>query len=59
MELDLPRHLEARPQRLSGLEVWGENLDESAIRKTLQDCYLSDSAIAQYQEQVKQILTDC
>ncbi|MBE9198435.1 MULTISPECIES: GTP-binding protein [unclassified Nodularia (in: cyanobacteria)] len=58
LELDLPRHLEGRPQRFSGIETWGENLDESAIRQTLQDCYLSDSAIAQYQEQVKQILTE-
>ncbi|MEA5512925.1 GTP-binding protein [Nodularia sp. UHCC 0506] len=58
LELDLPRHLEGRPQRFSGLEVWGENLDESAIKQTLQDCYLSDSAIAQYQEQIKQILIE-
>lgn len=58
LELDLPRHLEGRPQRFSGLEVLGENLDESAMKQTLQDCYLSDAAIAQYQEQVKQILIE-
>lgn len=58
LELDLPRHLEGRPQRFSGLEVWGQKLDESAIKQTLQDCYLSDGAIAQYQEQVKQILIE-
>jgi G3E family GTPase len=56
LELDLPRHLEGRPRRFSGLEIWGQNLDESAMRETLQDCYLSDAAIVQYQEQVKHIL---
>jgi G3E family GTPase len=58
LELDLPRHLEGRPQRFSGIEIWGKNLDELAIRQTLQDCYLSETAIAQYQEQVKQILIE-
>jgi hypothetical protein len=58
LELDLPRHLEGRPQRFSGLEVWGKHLDEAAIKETLQDCYLSDAAIAQYQTQVKQILIE-
>lgn len=57
-ELDLPRHLEGRPQRFSGIEVWGHNLDESAMRQTLADCFLTDSAIAQYQEQVTQILLE-
>ncbi|MBD2343110.1 CobW C-terminal domain-containing protein [Anabaena subtropica] len=57
-ELDLPRHLEGRPQRFSGIEVLGQNLDESAMRQTLADCYLTDSAIAQYQEQVTQILLE-
>ncbi|BAZ28881.1 hypothetical protein NIES4074_13160 [Cylindrospermum sp. NIES-4074] len=58
LELDLPRHLEGRPQRFSGIEVWGQNLDESAIRQTLQDCYLSAAAIKEYQEQVKQMLIE-
>lgn len=58
LELDLPRHLEGRPQRFSGVEILGQSLDESAIRQTLQDCYLSETAIAQYQEQVKQILVE-
>ncbi|MBD2570697.1 GTP-binding protein [Anabaena lutea] len=58
LELDIPRHLEGRPQRFSGIEVWGKNLDESAIKQTLQDCYLSDMGIKQYQEQVKQILSE-
>lgn len=58
LELDLPRHLEGRPQRFSGMEVLGPSLDKSAIRQTLQDCYLSETAIAQYQEQVRQILIE-
>jgi hypothetical protein len=58
LELDVPRYLEGRPQRFSGMEIFGQNLDESAIRQTLEDCYLSELAIAQYQEQVKQILTE-
>ncbi|MGH1395261.1 MAG: GTP-binding protein [Trichormus sp.] len=58
LELDLPRHLEGRPQRFSGMEVLGQNLDESTMRQTLEDCYLSETAIAQYQQQVKQILIE-
>ncbi len=58
LELDLPRHLEGRPQRFSGLEVVGQNLDEAALRQTLSDCCLSDAAILQYQQQVKEILLE-
>jgi hypothetical protein len=58
LELDLPRYLEGRPQRFSGVEVLGRDLDEPAMRQTLQDCCLSDALISQYQEQVKQILLD-
>ncbi|MFN6517087.1 MAG: GTP-binding protein [Nostoc sp. CreGUA01] len=58
LELDLPRHLEGRPQRFSGIEILGKSLDESAIKQTLEDCYLSEIAIAQYQQQVKQILIE-
>ena len=58
LELDLPRHLEGRPQRFSGIELLGQNLDESAIKQTLEDCYLSTVGIEQYQEQVKQILVE-
>ncbi len=56
LELDLPRYLEGRPQRFSGLEVVGQNLDEATLRQTLSDCCLSDAAILQYQQQVKEIL---
>lgn len=58
LELDLPRYLEGRPQRFSGLEVVGENLDEATLRQTLSDCCLSDVAILQYQQQVKEILLE-
>jgi hypothetical protein len=40
------------------MEVLGQNLDESTMRQTLEDCYLSETAIAQYQQQVKQILIE-
>ncbi|MBD2772160.1 GTP-binding protein [Iningainema tapete] len=56
LELDLPRHLQGRPQRFSGIEVSGQNMDEAAMGRTLEDCCLSDAAIWQYQQQVKQIL---
>ncbi len=56
LELDLPRHLEGISQRFSGLEMFGENLDEEILRQTLQDCCLSQAAILHYQEQVKEIL---
>ncbi|NJM71011.1 MAG: GTP-binding protein [Scytonema sp. RU_4_4] len=58
LELDLPRHLEGRPQHFSGIEVCGQNLDEAAMQQTLEDCCLSDAAIWQYQQQVKQILLE-
>ncbi|NET02398.1 MAG: GTP-binding protein [Sphaerospermopsis sp. SIO1G1] len=56
LELELPRYLEGRPQRFSGLEISGKNLDEPALKTTLSDCFLSDYLISQYQQQVKQIL---
>ncbi|GAA6618686.1 GTP-binding protein [Scytonema sp. NUACC26] len=58
IELDLPRHLEGRPHRFSGVEVLGENLDEVALGQTLQDCCLSDAAILYYQEQAKESLKE-
>ncbi|MBF2064359.1 MAG: GTP-binding protein [Calothrix sp. C42_A2020_038] len=57
LELDLPRNLEGRPQRFSGLEVVGK-LDEVSLGQTLQDCLLSETAIRQYQQEVKQILLE-
>jgi len=56
--LNLTRWLEGRPQRFSGLEVWGQNLDEAAIAQTLKDCCLSSAEIQYYQQQVKELLLE-
>jgi hypothetical protein len=56
LELDLPRHLQGRPQRFSGLEVVGNKLDQAGLKQTLSDCCLPETAILQYQEQVRQVL---
>ncbi len=57
-ELDLPRWLEGRPNRFSGVEVVGEQLDETAIAQTLKDCCLDDRTLAYYQQQVREFLED-
>jgi hypothetical protein len=56
--LNLSRWLEGRPQRFSGLEVWGQNLDEAAIAQTLKDCCLSSAEIHYYQQQIQQLLLE-
>jgi len=48
-ELPLPRWLEGRPHRFSGLEVVGQGLEEGAIAATLKECALSDSLLASHQ----------
>ncbi|WP_228059717.1 GTP-binding protein [Plectonema radiosum] len=58
LELNLPRHLEGRPQRFSGIEVLGESLDEVTLKQTLSDCFLSDLLVKQFQQQVKQMLLE-
>ncbi|MBD2205793.1 GTP-binding protein [Calothrix sp. FACHB-1219] len=58
LEFDLPRHLEGRPQRFSGIEVFAQDLDEATVTQTLGDCCLSDMAILNYQEQTKQLLAE-
>ena len=58
LELNLPRYLEGRPQRFSGIEIAGKNLNETALKATLSDCCLSESMIFQYQQQVQQILLE-
>lgn len=52
-ELALPRWLDGRPRRFSGIEVVGGKLDRDVIAQTLLDGCLSDEAIAQYQAQYK------
>ncbi len=55
--LQLPLNLNGRPERFSGLEIIGDNLDQEAIADTLGDCCLSDEAIFYYQQQIKQSLS--
>lgn len=52
--LNLPRWLNGRPERNSGLEIVGKNLDRSAIAQTVKDCCVPESAIDYYQQQVKE-----
>jgi hypothetical protein len=56
VELDVPRWVEGRPERLSGIEVVGNNFDQKGIATTLKDCGLEDDAIAYYQAQIKESL---
>ncbi len=55
-ELQLPRWIEGRPDRFSGIDVVGEELDQAAIVQTLSDCCLEDAAIAHYQAQIRTAL---
>ncbi len=50
-ELNIPRWLKGRPDRFSGIEVVGWNLEQDTIAQTLLEGCLSDEAIAYYQEQ--------
>lgn len=53
-ELSWPRCQEGRPQRCSGIEIIGPDLDQASLAQTLQDCCLDDQALAFYQAQLKQ-----
>ena len=55
-ELNVPRWLEGRPQRFSGIEVVGWNLELETIAQTLLDGCLSDDAISHYQHQYKSLV---
>lgn len=55
-EMPLPRWLDGRPQRFSGIEIVGENLDATAIGQTIEDCCLPDNILLNYQKQVKESL---
>ena len=48
-ELKVPRWLEGRPQRFSGMEVVGQGLDQGAIATTLEACCLSDALLLSHQ----------
>ncbi|PSB02558.1 GTP-binding protein [Merismopedia glauca] len=56
LELNLPRWLDGRPQRFSGIEIVGEGLDSEAIAQTLESSCLEDRAIAYYQQKIKESL---
>jgi Cobalamin synthesis protein cobW C-terminal domain len=56
-ELKLPRWLHGRPDRFSGMEVVGENLNQTALAQTLEDCCLEDQAIAYYRQQIQDTFT--
>ncbi|MGD1901220.1 MAG: GTP-binding protein [Geitlerinemataceae cyanobacterium] len=57
-ELPISRWLNGRPDRFSGIEVTGWNLDKKTIADTLLGSCLPDSAIASYQEQYKAMLAN-
>lgn len=57
LPLKLPRWLDGRPTRFSGIEVMGRNLDGNAIAQAITDSCLTDEVIAQYQQQIKQSLS--
>ncbi len=50
------RHLDGRPERFSGMEILGKDLDTQILGQTLRDCCLSDAALLAYQHQVKQAI---
>ncbi len=54
--LNFPLNLDGRPNRFSGLEIVGYNLDKEAIADTLGDFCLSDELVTYYQNQVKETL---
>ncbi len=54
--LNLPRWLNGKPDRKSGFEIVGSNLDKAEIAQTVRDCCVSESAINYYQQQVKESL---
>lgn len=51
IELKLPRWIKGRPNRPSGIEVVGWNLQPEAIAQTLRDSYLADDLLRYYQHQ--------
>ncbi|MEL6494727.1 MAG: GTP-binding protein [Cyanobacteria bacterium J06623_7] len=54
--LNLPRWLNGKPERQSGFEIVGSNLDKAEIAQTVRDCCFPESAINYYQQQVKESL---
>lgn len=54
--LNFPVNLDGRPNRFSGIEIVGRNLDKPTIADTLSDCCLSDEALFYYQQQFQESL---
>jgi hypothetical protein len=54
LEMKLPLWLDGRPERFSGIEVAGRNLDGKAIAQCILDCCLSEEILLHYQAQIKQ-----
>ncbi len=54
IELKLPRSLKGRPERLSGLEIAGYDLQQQSMAETLRVSCLSDELLSQYQRQYRQ-----
>jgi hypothetical protein len=54
--LNLPRWLNGRPQRFSGFEIVGQNLNREEIGQTVRDCCLPEAAIVHYQKQIRESL---
>jgi hypothetical protein len=57
-ELNLARNLAGRPDRFSGIEVLGTDLDTGAIVETLKLCFLKDDQVVAYQAQVRSALQE-
>ncbi|KKD36056.1 MAG: GTP-binding protein [Limnoraphis robusta] len=51
--LDVPLWLAGRPQRFSGLEIVGFDLNKAELSQTLKDCFLPESKISYYQQQIQ------
>lgn len=55
-DLPLPKWLNGRPQRFSGIEMMGRALAKEAIASTLKDCCLTDETLASHQAALQQSL---
>ncbi len=53
-DLPLPKWLDGRPQRFSGIEMVGQGLAKEAIASTLKDCCLTDETLASHQAALQQ-----
>ncbi|MEM9266842.1 MAG: GTP-binding protein [Cyanobacteria bacterium P01_F01_bin.13] len=57
-ELKLPRWLQGRPDRFSGLEIVGHSLEQKTIAQTLLASCLADDVLFQYQRQYQQLQSE-